>query len=325
MKPLIVRKWFAVGIILLFVGTCIIPAIAQNIEKPLPASRGTWLYVGGSGPGNYTRIQDAIDKASDGDTVFVYEGTYYEYSIKISKQIALIGEKKNTTIVDGLGIFSVVFYAGGGAHIQGFTVQNAGEGVGFFIGGTPVIISNNIITQCAQGAYLNFAIQSEIYNNVFFNNSDAGVCGIVKIGVHSIHDNYFLSNPFGILAEGGGRISIEYNQFERNDIGISSRGCHAKINSNNFIHNNRHVEVYSIWFIQSLFYLPLFYLPRWNNNYWDDWNTTAPRPIAGTLVFMWVRMLVILNILQGDWLGIIFLPVVLQFDWHPAQEPYDLP
>jgi len=27
------RKWLAVGIILLFIGTCIIPAIAQNIEK----------------------------------------------------------------------------------------------------------------------------------------------------------------------------------------------------------------------------------------------------------------------------------------------------
>ncbi|KYK23970.1 hypothetical protein AYK25_00990 [Thermoplasmatales archaeon SM1-50] len=278
------RKWLAVGIILLFVGIAYAPAIAQDTRTSLSSSRGEWLYVGGSGPGNYTRIQDAIDNASDGDTIFVYEGTYYEYSIKISKQITLIGEKKDATIVDGQGIFSVVFHAGGGAHIQGFTVQNAGEGVGFFIGATPVIISNNIITKCAQGVYLNLATQSEIYNNVFFNNTDAGVCGIVKIGVHSIHDNYFLSNPFGILAEGGGKISIEYYQFERNYMGISSRGCHAKINSNNFIHNNRHVEVYSIWNIQSLLVLPLFYLPRWNNNYWDDWNTTAPRPIAGTLV-----------------------------------------
>jgi len=38
-KPLIV-KWLAVEIILLFVGTCIIPGIAQDTEKPLPTSRG---------------------------------------------------------------------------------------------------------------------------------------------------------------------------------------------------------------------------------------------------------------------------------------------
>jgi hypothetical protein len=44
-----IRKWLAVGIILLFVGTSIIPANAQNTEKE--TSRG-WLYVGGSGPGN---------------------------------------------------------------------------------------------------------------------------------------------------------------------------------------------------------------------------------------------------------------------------------
>ncbi len=65
------RKWLAIGIILLFVGTCIIPATAQDTEELQPSSRGNWLYVGGSGPGNYTKIQDAIDNASDGDSVFV--------------------------------------------------------------------------------------------------------------------------------------------------------------------------------------------------------------------------------------------------------------
>ena len=67
------RKWLAVGIILLFIGTAIIPSSGQNIEKSSSASRGNWLYVGGSGPGNYTKIQDAIDNASDGDTLFVYK------------------------------------------------------------------------------------------------------------------------------------------------------------------------------------------------------------------------------------------------------------
>ena len=31
------------------------------------------LYVGGTGPGNYTSIQSAIDDAINGDTVFVYD------------------------------------------------------------------------------------------------------------------------------------------------------------------------------------------------------------------------------------------------------------
>jgi hypothetical protein len=44
------------------------------------------LYVGGTGEGNYSRIQDAIDDAVDGDTVFVYDDSspYYEH-IRINK------------------------------------------------------------------------------------------------------------------------------------------------------------------------------------------------------------------------------------------------
>ena len=64
----------------------------------LPANvKAATLYVGGGGPGNYTTIQIALDAASAGDTVFVYNGTYYE-NLVIKKNIALIGENKNTTI-----------------------------------------------------------------------------------------------------------------------------------------------------------------------------------------------------------------------------------
>jgi len=50
-------------------------------------------YVGGSGPNNYTKIQDAVNDSNDGDTVFVYNGIYYEH-IKIDKDINLIVEEK---------------------------------------------------------------------------------------------------------------------------------------------------------------------------------------------------------------------------------------
>ena len=56
-------------------------------EQPvIPLSRGDTLYVGGNGPGNYSTIQEAIDDASDGNTVYVYDDSspYYE-NVEVDK------------------------------------------------------------------------------------------------------------------------------------------------------------------------------------------------------------------------------------------------
>jgi len=84
---------------------------------------GNTLYVGGSGPNNYTSIQAAIDDASDGDTIFVYSGIYYE-NVLVYKSINLIGEDENTTIIDSGGSGSVVNVTADHVTVYGFTVQN---------------------------------------------------------------------------------------------------------------------------------------------------------------------------------------------------------
>ena len=100
-----------IGITILFLGPCIIPTVAMDNlkESHIIQYSGKTLYVGGSGEGNYTKIQDAIDDASDGDTVFVYDDSspYYE-NVIVDKSINLIGEDKETTVVDGGRIGSVV-------------------------------------------------------------------------------------------------------------------------------------------------------------------------------------------------------------------------
>ncbi len=108
-----------------FVGTCIIPTTAQNAEKTLPTSRGNWLYVGGSGPGNYTRIQDAIDNASDEDTVFVYDDSspYYENLI-INKSVNLIGENKINTVILGEQSDITIQIISDNVNVSGFNIKN---------------------------------------------------------------------------------------------------------------------------------------------------------------------------------------------------------
>ena len=90
--------------------------------KPNEPSNGNIHYVGGSGENNYTRIQDAIDNASDGDTVFVYDDSspYYE-NVKVNKSINLIGENKDTTIINASGI--VVNVSADNVNISSFTIK----------------------------------------------------------------------------------------------------------------------------------------------------------------------------------------------------------
>ena len=105
------KKKLILSVVFLLISVIIIPISANNIESTFrQSSNGNILYVGGSGEGNYTKIQDAIDDACDGDTVFVFDDSSPYYgNVVVNKSINLIGEDKNTTVIDGSGVGGVVF------------------------------------------------------------------------------------------------------------------------------------------------------------------------------------------------------------------------
>jgi len=85
------------------------------------ASSPSTFYVGGSGAGNYTTIQDAIDAASDGDTIYVYPGTYKE-NVVADKGVNIIGV--NATI-DGGKAGDTVLITANHTSISGFLIENS--------------------------------------------------------------------------------------------------------------------------------------------------------------------------------------------------------
>jgi parallel beta-helix repeat protein len=183
------RKWLAVGIVLLFVGTCVIPAIAQNIGKTLPASRGTWLYVGGSGPGNYSKIQDAIDNATNGDTVFVYGGVYQQI-VMVDKAVTLRGENKETTCLDGTNNHGwLVIINSSSVTIQGFSLENCSNPGGYtfpqaicVLSHVPqfknIYITDCIITHNDKGIFFENVTNILITNCTIHHNRAQSIWGI---------------------------------------------------------------------------------------------------------------------------------------------------
>ncbi|PNX50445.1 MAG: hypothetical protein BV458_13195, partial [Thermoplasmata archaeon M9B2D] len=167
-KPLS-RKCLAVGIILLFIGTSI-PAIAQETDKPLQTSKGDWFYVGGSGPGNYTRIQDAIDDASDGDTVFVYNGTYYEH-ITVNKQLTLIGipsSSEDIPFIDSGDEITVLITADK-CILDTFQIGSDWS-FGMLLQSNGTIIRNCSVLKASSDIKLDHASHNVISNNIFRGN-----------------------------------------------------------------------------------------------------------------------------------------------------------
>ncbi len=65
-------------------------------------AKGATIYVGGSNPGNYSTIQEAVSAAYPGDTIFVYSGDY-NGTVNIQKPLTIIGEDRETTKVHGGG------------------------------------------------------------------------------------------------------------------------------------------------------------------------------------------------------------------------------
>ena len=301
MYPLL-RKFLVIGIILLSIGMNITSSVAQHVEKSfLKTSSGHWLYVGGHGPGNYTRIQDAIDNASDGDIVYVYSGIYLG-NIVINVSIDLIGENKYTTIIDENTdiedpqlIEANIYIFTESVNISGFTIQNCSGGVGIFLTSGNVTIKGNVLYNNSHGIHFYGLLQSNvtISKNIISHNYCGIYPGICKNC--NISENNIIDNDFGIRIYDAVSNTIYNNNIESNiqcGILIFEKSTSNYIYRNNFINNTKNA------------YFNLFsFQNKWDGNFW---NKSKDKPV----------------IIFGS-IGLIFIPWV-NFDWHPAQEPYDI-
>jgi len=217
---------------------------SSNISVMLSYCNSKTLYVGGTGPDNYTMIQDAIDASHAGDTIFVYSDSspYYE-NLVIDKSLNLLGENRETTIIDGLSKETVVRIVVGNVTVQNFTVTNAECGV---------LVKKNISTN-----RINHVIITE---NIVIDNALEGIA--------LWHCEY---------------LAVYENHVQNNRWGVSLYGCHFTIvTRNNLIDNvtefltkeNMHIYYWSDFY--------LFFTNVLSGNYWDNWIGIFPKPILAS-------------------------------------------
>ena len=297
------RKGLVIGIIILMLVVNIGSTFAGDAEVKTMSSvgfDGNTLYVGGSGPNNYTRIQDAIDNASDGDTVFVYDDSspYYEHLL-IETSINLIGENKETTVIDGDMIGTAIIYVNANyVNIYGFTIQNSGISKQNYYGmrlfnSEYCVIFGNIFQNNDICIMLWHECNHNIISNNTIKNSDTGLY-LAGSSYNTITYNKICYNRRGIRVAGVGypepvsmHNSIQLNTISDNNIGIRlHNNANSIISKNNIINNS--IDV---------FFTLATAEDNWSENYWNN-----PR-VFPKLIFGFFK---------------------ISIDWHPAQEPYDI-
>ena len=256
------------------------------------------IYVDDDGGADYTTIQDAIDAASDGDTVYVYEGTYYE-NLQIDKTIFLTGEDKSETIIYGENSSNVVKVTANSVNIEGFSVKNGFDTGIYVFDSVDTSISDCIITSnSGRGIHLDLAKKASISHCIISSNEEFGICVCNSDGSRPGSNNNVIShciisnNSDGVFLDDITGTSIENNTIKDNRFYgvylVFARDCEIK--ENNFIDNT-----------ESAFFQGGFF-NSWSHNYWSGaWN---------------IGMKLILGVTWG-------LPIPwLNFDLNPATEPY---
>jgi len=173
-------------------------------------------------PDDYPTIQEAINAASPGDTIFVRAGTYYE-NVVVNKSVSLIGEDKNDTIISGNGVGSVVSVYMNKASVAGFTIQNSGSefpdsGVLLFNSHSNCI-NDNIIIDNKFGILLISSSHNNITDNIVSNNLH-GIELYVNSKDNAVISNKVLDNNAGIYLHDADSNLVKNNVVNNNNFGI---------------------------------------------------------------------------------------------------------
>jgi len=246
------KKGLVLAVICLFIGAGVLPITGaiKNFEKinivANPTSMDT-ITVDDEGDGDYTCIQDAIDNASDGNTIIVYSGTYYEI-IEVNISINLIGisnelgygNDSGKPVLDAINntddAVNIITLNEDNCIIDGFELINSEDGYTNNIGVVVSSSNNNVIKNMSIPDWFTFGIMVEFSDNntIINNNLENSIC-IWGSNNNDISNNIIFNESI----HGINLMVSSNNKIYKNEISNCVQGILLNvICSNNNISNN---------------------------------------------------------------------------------------
>jgi nitrous oxidase accessory protein len=250
-------------------------------------------------PDDYLTMQEAINNALEGDTVYVKKGTYVENPV-VNKTVSLVGEDRDTTVIDVTAGLKVERE---NVTITGLTIYDGWEGIE--ISANHCNISGNKITKATYGIVLLSSENNSITGNILQSIGNSAAIQLSYSNNNLVNSNYVDSCTEGIqLREGssnnkvientitncqdvavrllGSGVGTKWYDPNGNTImlnNISNSGCGTTIygSNNNTISNNNYVNnTFQVSANEDYFLI-------WGGNvsvntiranYWSDYNGT---------------------------------------------------
>jgi OmpA-OmpF porin, OOP family len=198
-------------------------------------------------PKDVKTIQKALDEASEGDTVYVQNGTYKE-NIVMKDYVALVGQNVENTVIHGNGRKPVVE---GANHtvIKNFTVEHGS--VGIICKNTNPVIEHDIVRGNRTGIHCLISLP-DIRNTIVYGNEWTGIyCELITSAQRtSIDHNFIADNGYsGITLANKSEVLIQNTILFNNrqyGIYVNEDSKRSRIVYNNFYGNRSPYNIYAV-------------------------------------------------------------------------------